>query len=176
MMPSIWKYFKRAAERIDQTSVIVGQISSYLVLLSIIFITISVILRYFFSRTYVALDEIQYYFYSIIFLFGFSYVYKEDGHIKVEILNQKFSEKKKSVINLLGTFFLTIPWTAAICYYSFKYFQRSYAVSERSTQPSGLPSLYILKFILFLAFVLLLMQAVAKALQILTEFHTNEEK
>ncbi|MBU1695826.1 MAG: TRAP transporter small permease subunit, partial [Proteobacteria bacterium] len=83
MTSSICKYCKKFADLIDQTSVIVGKISSYLVLLSIILITISVILRYFFSQAYVALDEIQYYCYSIMFLFGFSYVYKEDGHIKV---------------------------------------------------------------------------------------------
>lgn len=176
MMPTIWKYCKRTADRIDRTSVIVGQVTSYLVLVSIILITISVILRYFFSRTYVALDEFQYYCYSIIFLFGFSYVYKEDGHIKVDIFYQKLSGKKKIIINLLGTLFLTIPWTAAICYFSFKYFQRSYAVAERSTQPTGLPALYILKFILFLAFVMLLMQAVAKAIQLFSEFHAKKEK
>ena len=174
-MSGILKFCKRFADQIDKTSVIVGQVSSYLVLLSITLITISVILRYFFSRTYVALDEIQYYLYSIIFLFGFSYVYKEDGHIKVDILYQKFSEKKRRIISLLGTLFLAIPWTASVCYFSFKYFQRSYAVSERSTQPTGLPGLYILKFILFLAFVLFLIQAVSKAIQLIADSRTSEE-
>jgi len=174
-MPNIWQYCKRTADRIEQTSVIVGQISSYLVILSIILITISVVLRYFFSQTYVALDEMQYYCYSIIFLFAFSYVYKEDGHIKVDIFYQKLPEKKKNIVKLLGTLFLTIPWTGAICYFSFKYFLRSYEVSERSTQPTGLPALYILKFILFLAFVLMLMQAVAKAIQLFNEFHFERE-
>lgn len=173
-MSSMWKYTKRIADRVDHVSVIVGQTSSYMVLLSIVLITISVVLRYFFSRTYIALDEMQYYCYSIIFLFGFSYVYKEDGHIKVDIIYSRFSEKKKHIVNLLGTLFLTIPWTATICYYSFKYFQRSYAVFERSTQPMGLPALYVLKFILFLAFVLLLLQAVAKAIHAFAVFQTKE--
>ncbi|MBU0462676.1 MAG: TRAP transporter small permease subunit [Proteobacteria bacterium] len=176
MTSSICKYCKKFADLIDQTSVIVGKISSYLVLLSIILITISVILRYFFSQAYVALDEIQYYCYSIMFLFGFSYVYKEDGHIKVDIFHQKLSKKKKNIVNLIGTLFLSIPWAAAICYYAFKYFQRSYAVSERSSQSSGLPALYILKFILFLAFVLLLMQAIAKLIRIFLEFNTKAEE
>ena len=172
-MSHLGKYATRIAGRIDQVSVIVGRACSYMVLLSIALITISVILRYFFSRTYVALDEIQYYCYSIIFLFGFSYVYKEDGHIKVDIINSRLSEKKKHLINLLGTLCLTIPWTATVCYYAFRYFQRSYAVSERSTQPTGLPALYILKFILFLAFVLLLLQSIAKAIHAFSRRQTE---
>lgn len=167
---------RRFANRIDQMSVIIGQISSYMVLLSILVITISVILRYFFSRTYVALDEIQYYFYSIVFLFGFSYVLKEDGHIRVDILYQKLTKNKKRVINLLGTIFFAIPWTAMICYSSFKYFMRSYVISERSTQPMGLPALYVLKFILFMAFILFLLQAVSKLIHLVTDPQTAEEE
>jgi len=102
-------------------------------------------------------------------------VYKENGHIRVDILFQKLSKRKKAIINLLGTLLLAIPWTSAICFYSFKYFQRSYAVSERSTQPTGLPALYILKFALFLAFVLFLMQAVSEAIKIFFELQAKEK-
>lgn len=160
-MSRVWKTLRTIANGIDRSSVSVGRLSSFLVLLSIAVITVSVVLRYFFSRTYVALDEIQYYFYSIMFLFGFSYVLKEDGHIRVDIFFARFSDRKKALINLLGGVFLTIPWAAAICYYSFQYFLRSYHINEKSTEASGLPALYILKFILFLAFVLLLFQGMS---------------
>lgn len=175
MIYNLWNILKKISCRIDRSSVIVGQISSYFVLLSILLITISVILRYFFNLTYVALDEIQYYCYSIVFLFGFSYIYKEDGHIRVDVFYQKSSKQKKKIINLLGTLCLTIPWIATVCYYSFKFFQRSYTISERSAQPMGLPALYILKFILFLAFVLFLLQAFSEMIKTISGLNHNKE-
>ena len=175
MIPEIIKYSKKLTDLIDQTSVIVGKICSYMVLLSIAFITISVILRYFFDQTYVSLDEIQYYCYSIIFLSGFSYLYKEDGHIRVDIIYQRLTKRKKRFINLFGTLFLAIPWLGSICYYTFKFFQRSYAVSERSVQVTGLPALYILKFILFIAFVLFLIQAISEVIKNIVASITAEK-
>lgn len=162
-MSGFWKALQKVSALIDKTSVSVGHVTSFLVIFSIGLISVSVILRYFFSLTYVVLDEIQYYLYSIVFLSGFSYLLQRDGHIRVDILKSRLSERAKNLIDLLGTLFLTIPWASAICYYSFKYFQRSYQVAERSTEAGGLPAFYILKFILFLAFVLLLLQAVSTA-------------
>lgn len=155
---------------IDNTSVRIGQLSSYLVLLSIGIISLSVVLRYFFSVTYVALDEIQYYLYSIVFLFGFSYVLKEDGHVKVDIVNSKLSAKNKHLISFLGHTFLTIPWTASISYYAWHYFYRSWSIKESSPEVAGLPAVYILKFILFLAFVLLMLQAISKSIQSIRQY------
>lgn len=163
-MSGVFKSALKFAGLIDRTSVGIGRATSFLVLLSIGLISASVILRYFFSLTYVVLDEIQYYLYSIVFLAGFSYLLQRDGHIRVDILNSRFSERTKILVDLLGTLFLTIPWASAICFYSFKYFMWSYKVAERSTEVSGLPAFYILKFILFLSFVLLLLQAVSIAL------------
>lgn len=164
------------ADVIDRISLGAGRLTSFLVLVCILVIAVSVVLRYFFSRTYVALDEIQYYCYSVMFLFGFSYVYKEDGHIRVDILNARLSKRKKNLIDLLGSLFLTIPWTATISYYSYKYFIRSYRVSERSTEVTGLPAIYILKFILFLAFVLLTLQGVSKAIRSFNLLFTRVEE
>lgn len=164
-MSGLWVTIQRVTGLIDKLSVGLGRVSSFLVLFSIGLISLSVVLRYFFSLTYVALDEIQYYLYSIVFLFGFSYLLQRDGHIRVDILNSRLSERTRTLIDLLGTLLLAIPWAATICYYSYKYFLRSYKVLERSTEASGLPAFYILKFILFLAFVLLLLQAVSIALQ-----------
>ena len=175
-MDGFWNLLNSVTSGIDRVSVRLGRLTSFLVLPSIAVISVSVILRYFFSRTYVAMDEIQFYFYSVMFLFGFSYVFKEDGHIRVDILYGRLSDRKKSLINLLGGLFLTIPWAAAICYYSFHYFLRSYRVNERSTEASGLPGLYVLKFMLFLAFVLLLLQAIASVFRQLGLLCSKMEK
>ncbi|MCF8026183.1 MAG: TRAP transporter small permease subunit [Desulfobacteraceae bacterium] len=160
-MSGLWRFNRRLADTLDRISVRIGQIASYATLACIAVIAVSVILRYFFNRTYVALDEIQYYCYSIVFLYGFAYVYQQDGHIRVDIINSRLSDKKRHWIDLLGALLLTIPWSAAVCFYSWQYFLRSFKIRERSTEATGLPALYILKFILFLAFILLLFQAVS---------------
>lgn len=158
-MTDLWSGLERFSRTVDKISVGAGRLTSYLVLVSIALISVSVVMRYFFSLTYIALDEIQYYCYSLVFLFGFSYVFKENGHIRVDVVNSRLPERTRTWINLLGGLFLTIPWAAAVCYYSFKYFQRSFKVLESSKEAGGLPAIYILKFILVIAFVLLLFQA-----------------
>jgi TRAP-type mannitol/chloroaromatic compound transport system permease small subunit len=164
-MSGLWRFNRRLVDTIDQASVRIGQIASYATLACIAVIAVSVILRYFFNRTYVALDEIQYYCYSIVFLFGFAYVYQQDGHIRVDIVKSRLSDRKRHWVDFLGAVLLTIPWSAAICHFSWQYFLRSFKMRERSTEATGLPALYILKFILFLAFVLLFFQAVSAALR-----------
>jgi len=63
-----------------------------------------------------------------------------------------FSQK----MNELCTYFF------AIC---FKYAYTSFKLGEASQEPSGLPALYVLKSILFIGFVLLLLQAIASILK-----------
>ena len=53
--------------------------------------------------------ELQWMFYSAVFLLGAAHVLKNDGHIRIDILYTYFSDKTKTTLNLLFHLFLTLP-------------------------------------------------------------------
>lgn len=100
------------------------------------------------------------------------YAFKYDKHVRVDVFYTKFSPKKKAWTNLIGGLFLLLPWAVISTYVCFNYFLKSWYINETSAQPGGLPAIYVLKFILFLGFLMLSIQAIA---DILESFQTIRE-
>ena len=123
-------------------------------------ICIDVLMRYCFNFTLIWIVELENYFFAMCFLLASGYAFKHDIHVRVDVFYANFSERKKAMTNLLGGIFLLLPWSIISTYVCFNYFLKSYRLGETSSQPGGLPALYLLKFILFLGFYLLIIQAV----------------
>ncbi|MBT8233192.1 MAG: TRAP transporter small permease subunit [Bacteroidia bacterium] len=149
-----------------------GKIFAWSTLLMVILICIDVILRYLFNFTLIWIIELEIYFFAITFLMASGYAFKYDKHVRVDVFYTKFSPKKKAWTNLIGGLFLLLPWAVISTYVCFNYFLKSWYINETSAQPGGLPAIYVLKFILFLGFLMLSIQAIA---DILESFQTIRE-
>jgi TRAP-type mannitol/chloroaromatic compound transport system permease small subunit len=135
----------------------VGIISSFLVLLLIILVTVSVILRYVFSIGFIWLQDLYIWIHAIFILLGIAFTVKNDGHVRIDLFYRSFRERKKKIVNLLGTIFFGLPLTFLLIFNGLNYFLRSYNLNESSKESGGLPNIFILKFfILFLGIMLLL--------------------
>jgi TRAP-type mannitol/chloroaromatic compound transport system permease small subunit len=64
-----------------------------------------VVMRYFFHNSSVAMQEMEWHLFSIVILFGVSVALLEEGHVRVDFLYDRFSIRKKAVINIIGTVF-----------------------------------------------------------------------
>ena len=106
---------------------------------------------------------------------GAGYTFKYDQHVRVDLFYAKWSQKNKAKSNLIGGLLFLLPWCVVILIVSFKYALRSFKIAESSPQAGGLPALYILKFIIFIAFALLFLQGIASVIHSLKEI-TLEEK
>jgi TRAP-type mannitol/chloroaromatic compound transport system permease small subunit len=71
------------------------------------------------------------------------------------------SPRARAWIEVLGVVFLLLPFCLVIGYFSAEFFWASWSVGEVADQIGGLPARYILKFILFIAIVLLGLQALS---------------
>ena len=111
-----------------------------------------------------ALLEIQWYLFSILFLLGAAYVYKHDGHVRVDILYSRFSGRWKNIIQLIGNLFLALPFCIITAWACFDSVQHSWSVLEMSPDPGGLPR-YPIKTIIPLGFALLALQSLSIALK-----------
>ena len=147
--------------KIEQIVRAVGKFSSWFNLLLVILICLDVCMRYLFNFSVIWVIELETYFFAIIFLLGSGYAFQQEKHVRVDIFYQQFSEKRKAWINLLGGLLFLIPWCIILVYVGSKYGWMSFKIRESSSQPGGLPAIYILKSFISICFVLLLLQGLA---------------
>lgn len=146
----------------------VGMISSYLVLLLIVLISLSVALRYLFSIGFTWLQDLYIWIHAFIILLGVSYTFNKDGHVRIDVLYRKLDELTQKKINFFGSIFFGLPICYFLIFKGYNYFLRSFLIDENSKEAGGLPNLFILKFFIFLMGLLLLFEMINKIIKYLT--------
>lgn len=124
-----------------------------------------VVIRYGFGSFNQKISELTTYFFAISFLLSSGYALKHDSHVRVDLFYAKWSEKRKALVDLLGTLLFLTPWCAVAIITCWKYAYNSFKLGEVSSQPSGLPAVWVLKFLILIGFVLLLLQGLAMSLR-----------
>ncbi|MDB2414600.1 TRAP transporter small permease subunit [Rickettsiales bacterium] len=133
------------AAKIDCLNNNIGRYMSWLALLMVIVMCFNVISRYVLNTTLVWQQELVGYMHAILFLSTAGYTLLGDGHVRVDVFYQNFSEKRKALVNLLGTLFFLIPVCLCIAIYSGDFILNSWDILEGSSEYDGLPGLFILK-------------------------------
>ncbi|WP_420317511.1 TRAP transporter small permease subunit [Ekhidna sp.] len=139
----------------------IGKAVSWLTLILVLVIVVDVILRYTLSITSAASFEMEWHLFAAIFLIGAAYTLSEDKHIRVDVFYHRFSPKSKAWVNLIGTFFLLLPFSFVAFWESLSFVQSSFLLNETSPQPGGLPARWIIKSTIPLGFLLLGLQGIS---------------
>ncbi len=142
-----------------------GQVISVLLLLMVLNVSFDVMMRYLFHNSSVGMQEMEWHLFAVIFLFGISIALKDEGHVRVDFLYERFSPRKKAMINILGTLFFLMPLALLILFGSLEYVQDAYVTHEISEDPGGLPYRWLIKGMIPLAFSFLVFSAVGYILQ-----------
>jgi len=154
---------KRYIKTIDWINEKTGMFASWLTTLLVINVFYDTVMRYAFNKGHIALQELEWHIFSVIFLVGAAYTLKYDGHVRVDIFYTKLSSKAKAWIDFVCTFAFLIPFCLIIIYSTIGFISNSWAVAETSPDPGGLPARYILKAIIPAGFFLLLLQGIAQS-------------
>ena len=72
----------------------------------------------------------------------------------------RFSNKKKEIVNLIGNIFFLLPFSIIIFYTSIPFVEDSLIILESSPDPGGLPYRFVIKSIIPLSFFLLAAQGI----------------
>jgi TRAP-type mannitol/chloroaromatic compound transport system permease small subunit len=126
--------------------------------------------------------EIQWYTFSVIFFLMFSYNLRHDVNVRVDFLYAKWPPKRKAWVNLLGTVLFLIPFCIMGIWVTVnpvmlswgRLPDGSFGMWEMSPDPGGLPRAPI-KSLIIIAFILLLLQAVAQAIKYLAVLTGHRE-
>ena len=130
----------------------------------IMFITviINIVLRYLLNINYIFLQELVMYMHAFIFLFGISLCLKEDAHVCIDIFSSKLDIRYRNLINQIGLVIFILPFCLFVVYESTSMITRSWVMLEGSSEPGGLPIVFILKSSIYLFSFLIFIQAVNK--------------
>lgn len=137
----------------------IGAAIKWISLLLVLITVVDVLLRYFFKSGSVAVQELEWYFFAALFLFGASSTFAADEHVRVDVFYSKCSERTQAKINIIGTFVFLIPFCLVVMWASSGFVVQSYNMMEGSPDPGGLPWRFIAKAFIPLGFSLLFLQS-----------------
>jgi TRAP-type mannitol/chloroaromatic compound transport system permease small subunit len=143
----------------DRFSDLMGWIAGFLNLVMLVNVFYDSIMRYFFRSGSIALQEMEWHIFAVVFLFGMAFTLKEDGHVRVDILYDQFSPRWKAVVNIAGTLFFLIPLAILIVNGSYWFVMEAYEVNEVSGDPGGLTHRWLIKSVIPMSFVFLIVSA-----------------
>lgn len=153
---------------IDQLNKAIGKIVSWLTLLLVLVIVIDVFLRYVFNTTSAASTELEWHLFAVVFLLGSAYTLQCDGHVRVDVFYDRFSDRTKAWVNLLGTLFLLLPFCIITLFESLPFVMSAYQLGETSPQPGGLPARWMIKSMIPIGLFLLTLQGISLITKSLT--------
>ncbi len=143
----------------DRFSDLMGWISGVLCLVMLVNVFYDAIMRYFFRTGSIALQELEWHLFAVVFLFGMSYTLKEDGHVRVDVLYDQFSPRWKAIVNIAGTLLFLVPLAVLIIQGSIWYVKEAYVMHEISGDPGGLHYRWLIKAVIPLSFIFLIISA-----------------
>jgi len=144
---------------------IVGSITGIVMLLMMLNVFFDVVARYLFSNSSVGMQEMEWHLFSVMFLFGIAYALKEEAHVRVDFIYDRLSDKKRAVINIVGTILFLLPFALLIVFGSYEYVFDAYDVNEISEDPGGLTHRWIIKAMIPLSFIFLILSAMGYILK-----------
>jgi TRAP-type mannitol/chloroaromatic compound transport system permease small subunit len=155
----------RFAAFIDTLNEKIGVAVSWLTTVLVLIVCGDVFSRYLLKRSSIAVQELEWHLFAVIFLLAAAYTLKHDRHVRVDVLYIKFSPQTRAWINFAGSLVFLIPFAALVIWASSDFVANSFRIGETSPDPGGLPARFLLKACVPLGFLLLLLQGVALAIQ-----------
>ena len=121
--------------------------------------------RYLFNFGSIGLQESVMYMHGAVFMLGIAFTLKEQGHVRVDVLYEKFPPRVKVCIDIAGHLLFLIPFSIFILWTSLEYVSFSWSLRESSGQPGGLSGVYLIKGLIPAMAFLLLLQGISEILK-----------
>lgn len=159
----------------DKFADLIGLITAIAMVLMIINVFYDVVMRYFFKSGSIAMQEMEWHLFSVIILLGVAYTLKEDGHVRVDLIYDRLTPKKKSMINMVGSIIFILPIAFLVGISSIDNAVEAYQSMEQSGDPGGLTNRWIVKALIPLSFFLLIITTIGFFIKNLNVYKGNHE-
>jgi TRAP-type mannitol/chloroaromatic compound transport system permease small subunit len=123
---------------IDRLNERIGQAFYWLVLVTVLISAANAVVRKVFNYSSNGLLEIQWYFFSAIFLLLAGYTLLRNEHVRIDVISSRLSKRAQTWIDILGTLFFLLPMAILLMWLSWPVFVEAYQRNEVSTNAGGL--------------------------------------
>ena len=111
------------------------------------------------------LQEMEWHMHTVLFTLVLGYGYIHNSHVRVDLVREKLSFRRKAWLELLGTSFFLIPYTLIVIWFASIYAYDAYMTGEISASLVGLSHRWIIKSVLVAGLVIAAVAGVAVWLQ-----------
>ena len=154
----------KVARLIDRLNEFAGRWIVWLVLAAVLLSAGNAIVRKLFNMSSNAMLELQWYFFSAIFLLCSGYTLMRNEHVRIDVVIGRFSARVQTWIDVLGTIFFLLPMAAMFIYLSWPVFVRTYVHHEISTNAGGL-IIWPARLLVPIGFTLLFLQGLSELIK-----------
>lgn len=150
---------------IDTITEYIARFTAIILLVLTLLVVYDALGRYLFHVGSIALQELEWHLFDFVILLGISYALKEGAHVRVDIFYANFAPRTKLIIDLFSHIFLILPFSLLIIYMGYDFVLQSFVQNEGSSDPGGLPYLFVVKSLMLLSFGLLILQSVSEVIK-----------
>jgi TRAP-type mannitol/chloroaromatic compound transport system permease small subunit len=152
------------ARAIDALTERVGRVVIWLVLAATLISAGNALARYALGASSNAWLEIQWYLFGAIFLLAAGYTLKHNGHVRIDLLYNRFGPRGQAWIDLIGGLVFLLPMALLLAWLAWPMFHEAWVTHEMSPDAGGLVR-WPAKLLLPLGFALLALQGVAEVIK-----------
>jgi TRAP-type mannitol/chloroaromatic compound transport system permease small subunit len=163
---------------IAKFSHILGNVAGLLFILLLFNVFYDVVARYVFNSVSIGMQEMEWHLYASMFLLGVSYGIATEGHVRVDVIYERLSPKRRAIIDLTGSIVLLIPFTLMVAWYGIDFTWQAYDIDEGSGDPGGLPNRWIIKGVIPFSFLAMAISGIGmmlRSINTLRGYHLEEE-
>ena len=167
---------KKFLKFVDASSRWTGTTISWLMIILVTELVYDTVARYVFNAPTKWSFDISYMLYSAIFMIGGAYTLLVGEHIRVDMFYERFSKRKRAIIDILGYLFFFFPTIGGMIVFGIIFVHESWQINEHCTISYWSPPLWHFKTIIPIGASLLFLQGIAEFIRALSELGQKEKE
>lgn len=149
---------------IDSLNERIGRLVMWGVLAATLVASGNALAKHFFGQGSNAWLEAQWYLFGALFLLGAGYTLRHNGHVRIDVIHQRLSDRAQAWIDLFGGLLFLLPFAGLLAWLSWPLFAESWRIQEMSPDAGGLLR-WPVKLMLPIGFGLLFLQGVSETIK-----------
>ncbi|RMG41462.1 MAG: TRAP transporter small permease subunit [Candidatus Dadabacteria bacterium] len=106
---------------VDKVSKFFGWLARWLCIILVALTVEQVLARHYFNGASVALQELEWHLFGLIFLLATAETLRQDAHVRVDLIYSRCSKKVRAIIDSAGILIFLVPMCLVLIYYGYNY-------------------------------------------------------
>ena len=157
--------FRKTIEVIESVSNWTGIVTAWLIVPMTIAVTWEVVARHFFRAPTIWAFDVTYMLYGTHFMLGTAYTLMRIGHVRTDMLYQRWSVRRQNIIDAVGYLFFFFPAMVLLFYFGWQEAAHAWSIGETSDASPWRPIIYPFKTVIPATALLLLIQGIGELLK-----------